>query len=112
VSVIACDAVWLINPYLALLLAPTAHVWLLATRSGLAARLGAPVAVGLALIPFVAALVAVAAAIDLGLEAPWTFAIMVADGQFGLPVVAACCLLAGALAGAAALAGGKARVQP
>jgi hypothetical protein len=104
VAVVACVAIWFANPYLALFVAPTAHVWLLAARRARAARIRAGVVAVLALAPLAAALAAVAGALDLGPSAPWTFAIMVADGQIGLLEVAAGCLLAGALAGAVILA--------
>jgi hypothetical protein len=105
IGVAACLAIWLANPYLALFLAPTAHVWLLAGRSGRGVRIGTVAGAVLALLPVAAAFAAVAAALDLGPGAPWTFTIMVADGQIGLLPVIGGCLLAGALAGAAILAG-------
>ncbi len=51
----------------------------------------------------VAALVAVAAALDLGADAPWTFTLMVADGQIGLVTMLAAAFLAASLAGLVAL---------
>jgi hypothetical protein len=109
IAAVACLAIWLVNPYLALFVAPLGHVWVVATKPGARGRVGAIAAAVLAVLPIVAALVAVAAALDLGASAPWTFAIMVADGQIGLFEVAAGCLLAGAVAGAIVLAG---RSQP
>ncbi len=105
IATFACLAIWLVNPYLALFVAPLAHVWIVATHSGVRGRTGAITTAVLALLPIAAALVAVAAALDLGPSAPWTFTIMVADGQIGLFEVVAGCLLAGAVAGAIALAG-------
>jgi hypothetical protein len=58
----------------------------------------------LALVPLAAALAAVSAALDLGLSAPWTFTLMIADGQIGLLETLAGCVLAGALAGAVVVA--------
>jgi hypothetical protein len=52
----------------------------------------------------VAAFAAVAAALDLGGDAPWTFTLMVADGQIGLIVTLTGSFLAGCLAGLVALA--------
>lgn len=105
VSVLACALVWLANPYLALLLAPAAHVWLLASAPGGAAR-GALVvaAAALACVPVAAAVIAVSHALSLGGGAPWTFALMVADGQIGLVVSASLCFVAGALIGAICVA--------
>ncbi len=104
IAVVALLAVWLINPYLALLLTPAAHVWLLAARPGRWAQVRTGLAAVLALIPLAAGLAAVAAALDLGLSAPWTFTLMVADGQIGLLEALAGCMLAGALAGAVVIA--------
>jgi hypothetical protein len=104
IAVLALLAIWLINPYLALLLAPTAHVWLLAARPGGWARARTAIAAGVALLPLAAAIVAVATALDLGSSTPWTIALMVADGQIGLAETLAVCLLAGGLAGAVILA--------
>jgi hypothetical protein len=54
-------------------------------------------------VPAIAAVIAVANALDLGAGAPWTFALMIADGQIGLSVTVSACLLAGALVGGVAL---------
>ncbi len=104
-AVVACLAIWLANPYLALLVAPLAHVWIVASRHGAPWRLATVAATVAAAIPVVVALASVAAALDLGASAPWTFAIMVADGQIGFLEVAAGCLLGGAVTGAVVLAG-------
>jgi hypothetical protein len=104
IAVVALLVLWFVNPYLALLLTPTAHVWLLAARPGGWARARTALASVAALVPFAAALLAVTAALDLGSSAPWTFALMVADGQIGLLETLAGCMLAGALAGAVILA--------
>jgi hypothetical protein len=101
----ACVALWLINPYLALLAAPLAHVWLLAAGEATVSRRAlAVVASALACLPLLAAVTAVAGALDLGVDAPWTFSLMVADGQIGLLTMLALCFLAGAVAGVVALA--------
>ena len=63
------------------------------------------VATAIACVPAFAAAAAVADALNLGTGAPWTFAIMVADGQIGLAIVAPLCFLAGALLGAIAVSG-------
>jgi hypothetical protein len=65
----------------------------------------AVVIVGLiACLPLLAASLAVSDALDLGSSAPWTFAIMVADGQIGFATTVALCFLGGALVGGMALA--------
>ncbi len=58
----------------------------------------------LACVPVVAALVAVSSALELGVDAPWTLTIMVADGQLGLATMASACFLVGGLLGTVALA--------
>jgi Peptidase family M28 len=104
ISSAACFALWLANPYMALLLAPAAHAWLLTA--------GAPGAVGrsvralvalITLVPAFAAVAAVATALELGGDAPWTLTLMVADGQVGLGVTLPLCFIAGGVAGTVAL---------
>jgi hypothetical protein len=91
---------WLANPYLALLLVPAAHVWLLAAgRPGAVGRAVRALVTLAAWAPAVAAAAAVAVALELGAAAPWTMTLMVADGQIGLGVTLPLCFLAGALAG-------------
>ncbi len=104
VACTACLVLWLANPYLALLCVGTAHVWLLASGApgGLRRALGTLACVA-ACVPALAALAAVAAALDLGGQAPWTLALMVADGQIGLGVTLPLCFVAGALVAAAGL---------
>lgn len=99
---------WSANPYLGLLLAPCAHVWLVA--AGKPSRGAAPAAVGLAavasLIPVAAATAAVVDALDLGADAPWTLTLMVAGGQIGVVTVLAAAFLAATLVAAPRLAAG------
>jgi hypothetical protein len=104
IAVVALLVIWFVNPYLALLLTPTAHVWLLAAQPRRAAQARTAIAALVALVPFAAALLAVASALDLGPSAPWTFALMVADGQVGLLEMLAGSMLGGALAGAVIVA--------
>ena len=67
----------------------------------------AVVACALACVPVIAALAAVSAALELGGDAPWTFTLMVADGQIGLGVAISACFLAGCLFGVIALSLGR-----
>jgi hypothetical protein len=105
VAALAVLIVWLANPYLALLLVPAAHVWVLDAR-----RTGAlpwPLALGaiaLSLLPVAAAVLEVAGSLDLGPGAPWHFLLMVGDGQIGFGEMLALCLLGGSLVGLVALA--------
>ncbi len=105
--------VWLINPYLALLLAPTAHVWLLAARAA-----GPPSAVvlGIAgLVSLVPALLAFATWADqlgLGLSAPWHLLLMIADHEIGFLLGLFWCGVIGGLIAVVSSAGGIARSLP
>ena len=104
VAVLSWLALWLANPYLALLAVPLAHVWLAAGGRGGARGVGVVLALALAgCLPVVAALVAVANALALGPGGIWTFILMVADGQIGLGELVAASLLAGSAVGALAV---------
>ena len=114
VSVLAVFGAWLANPYLALLLVPTAHVWLTgAARRG---PLPWPFVLGastLSVLPMVAALIHVSG--SLGSAAPWLLLLMVSDGQFGFGTMLALCLIGGALLGIGAVAlraGGRPPAAP
>ena len=105
VSALAVLLAWLVNPYLALLLVPAAHVWLLdARRAGALAWPLALGAIALSLLPVAAAILQVAGRLDLGLGAPWHLLLMVGDGQIGFLPMLALCLLCGSLVGLMALA--------
>lgn len=100
VAVISLAALWLANPFLALLLCPAAHVWLLAAAlTGPLRALAVGIASALACAPAIVAVVSVAEQLALGADAPWTLTLMVADGQVGLGVTLPVALLAGALGG-------------
>ncbi len=101
VSVAAALVSWLLNPYLALLLAPLAHLWLASARPRSPGRAATIVLVALALVPALLALRAVTGAVGAG---PWDLTLMVADGQIGTLTVIALCPLAGALLGLVAIA--------
>ncbi|MFL5892297.1 MAG: M28 family peptidase [Solirubrobacterales bacterium] len=98
VSALAVFIAWLANPFLALLLVPTAHVWMCcAGRRGV---LPWPFVLGagtLSLLPLVAALAHVSG--SLGSAAPWLLLLMVSDGQFGFGTMLAVCLVGGGLLG-------------
>jgi hypothetical protein len=106
ISVAAVLLAWLVNPYLALLLAPVAHVWLLDARRE--RRIPWPVVlVGavIALLPVAAALGNVVSRLELGSSAPWQLLLMVGDGQIGFGTMFALCMLAGYMVGVVAVAG-------
>ncbi len=105
VSALAVLLAWLANPYLALLLVPAAHVWLLdARRAGALPWPLGPGAVALSLLPMAAAVLQVAGRLDLGPGAPWHLILMAGDGQIGFLELLALCLLGGSLLGLVALA--------
>jgi hypothetical protein len=105
VAALAVLIAWLTNPYLALLLVPAAHVWLLdARRAGALPWPLTPGAIALSLLPLAAAVLEVASSLGLGPGAPWHFLLMVGDGQIGFGEMLAVCLLGGSLVGLLALA--------
>jgi hypothetical protein len=100
VSTLAVFLAWLANPYLALLLVPTAHVWLTcAPRRGALPWPLVGGAAALSLLPFVAAVDHLSGALDLGSAAPWLLLLMVSDGQLGFGTMLALCLVLGGLIG-------------
>lgn len=103
IASLAALAVWIANPYLGLLVAPTAHVWLLSGAESTGRRVAAVTACAAASVPLLAGLAAVSGALDLGSAAPWTFTLMIADSQIGLPTMLALSFAAGALTGVLAL---------
>jgi hypothetical protein len=105
IAALAVLLAWLANPYLALLLVPVAHVWLLDARR--AGPLAWPLALGaivLSLLPMAAAVLHVTGRLDLGVAAPWHLTLMVGAGQIGFLPMVALCLLCGSLVGLVALA--------
>lgn len=92
----AAVGVWFVNPYLALLLVPTAHLWLFASlprpRGGpaAAALLGA-----LGLVAPLLALGDLAGRLGAGLGLPWQLVLMVTGGHIGLIPALLACLLGG-----------------
>jgi hypothetical protein len=107
--------VWLINPYLALLLVPAAHSWLTAIGPTGSARLaGAAIAVGGSLVLPAVAVAELAGRLEVGITVPWHILLMVVDGQLGFVLCLMGCLIAGGLVGvvAAARAGAEAPAAP
>jgi Peptidase family M28 len=105
VSAFAVLLAWLANPYLALLLVPAAHVWLLgALRAGPLPWPAALGAIVVSLLPMCAAILLLIERLDLGAGAPWHLLLMVGAGQIGFGEMLALCLLGGSLVGLVALA--------
>jgi hypothetical protein len=105
--------VWLVNPYLALLLAPTAHVWLLAARASGPPRPPTLAIAGLlSLLPALLGFAIFASELDLGLAAPWHLLLMVADGQIGWLESLLWCGVIGGLIAVVSAAGANAGAEP
>jgi hypothetical protein len=105
VACVATLGVWLVNPYLALLVSIGLQAWVFA-----AARLapGRPAATGLVLLgllPGAILLADLAGRFDAGLGVWQDLVLMVADGQIGLTLALLACLVAGAGVALVALAG-------
>lgn len=99
VASIAAAALWIANPYLALLAMPVAHLSALhGLRPEAARRYAIPVAIA-AVVPVGAAAAHVAGALDWGLSAPWQMILLLAGGGAGpLETTALLALLAVAAA--------------
>jgi hypothetical protein len=98
VAIAAVAIVWVLNPFLALLAVPSAYAWLVASRERFGAGTACLAAI-LSVAPLVLAFTLLAGALELGLEAPWQFLLMVTGGQIG-PATAFClCLCLASLAG-------------
>jgi hypothetical protein len=79
----ACLVAWVANPYLALAMAPLAHVVMVHGTSG---RLAAGAAIGLAVVavlPLLAVVLHVAGELDWGATTPWQLVVLVAGGGLG-----------------------------
>jgi hypothetical protein len=94
-------ATWLLNPYLALLLVPTVHVWLVAGRERPPSRMLLAGAVVLASLPVL--LGARAAVSEVG-GGVWDVVLMVTDGHIAALPLVLLCPLGGSLAGLLLLA--------
>ena len=95
---LATIGIWLANPYLALLLVPTAHLWLLGAAPE--ARGRAPTVIALGVGGLVVPAVAVATLggrLGVGLEVPWQLLLMFTGRHFGPLALAPLCLLGGCL---------------
>lgn len=100
--------IWMLNPFLALLLAPAAHVWLLAARAAGPAPRGVIGAVALlALVPSAIAFATVASQLDLGGSAPWHLVLLIVNGQIGFLLSVLWCLMIGGLIACFAAAGAR-----
>lgn len=105
--------IWLINPYLALLLAPAAHVWLLAARASGPVRPTVLAGIcAISLLPVLVAFITVAGQLEFGAGAPWQFLLLVENGQIGFVVCLLGCGVIGGLISCVAAAGAGKRAGP
>lgn len=100
-------AVWLLNPYAALLLVPAVHLWMLAVQPRVDPPRWRPLAmVAAGLLGPALAVGYVADRLDAGWGVAWQLLLMTTGGQVGLPLSLAGCLLGGCLAATLVLARG------
>jgi hypothetical protein len=93
---VATLGVWLANPYLALLLVPTAHLWFVGSL--LRGQLGPAIAIAAAgLVLPLLAIVYVAVQLGSGISAPWQLLLMFTGRHFGPLAAVPLCLLGGCL---------------
>jgi len=101
-----CLAVWVLNPFAALLLLPALHLWLLIVSPELRPRpLGAIALVAIALLPVVLLVSFYGHQLGLGPgEVAWTAVLLLAGGHVGIPAAALWSLAFGCAAAAAMVA--------
>jgi Peptidase family M28 len=95
-TAIAGFGIWLVNPYLALLLALGLQLWVLAAGGVVPGRLAAAGLVLAGLIPALAAVAALAGRFDAGLGVVWDLLFMFTGGQLPDRLALLGCVLAGA----------------
>jgi Peptidase family M28 len=100
-AVLGGTATWLANPYLALLLVPAVHVWLLAGRERPPSR---PLLVAAGLGAVLPVLLAMRISIEAVGAGVWDCVLMVTDGHISAAALVAGCPLAGSLVGLLLLA--------
>jgi hypothetical protein len=104
VSTLAVLLAWLANPFLGLLLVPTAHVWLTcARRRGPLPWPAVAASALVSLVPLILTVDHLSGQLALGGSAPWLLLLMVSGGQIGFGTMFSLCLVLGALLGVLAL---------
>jgi hypothetical protein len=93
---VSIATIWVANPYLALILVPTAHLWLVAALPELRGQivLASLALVAGLLLPLVA-FGFLASSLGVGWSVPWQLVLMFTGGHFGLPPAVALSVLGG-----------------
>jgi Peptidase family M28 len=105
---VACAAglgVWVINPYMGLLVALALQAWLLAAARLVGGRIVAGALVLIGLLPVAALVADLASRFDAGAGVWHDLLLMYADGQIGVPLALLGCVLAGSGVAIVAVAG-------
>ncbi len=115
-SGIALLAVWIVNPYLALLLVPLAHPWVLEARAGRRGRRPrrwpSAAAIAAACLPLILGAASVAGRFNLDAGVVWSVALSIGDWGIRVPIAICGCVLAGSVASLVVVAGAGAEAGP
>ncbi|HEX3563066.1 MAG TPA: hypothetical protein VHU24_09540, partial [Solirubrobacterales bacterium] len=106
VACLAALGLWVVNPYLGLLVALGLQAWLAAATRPPGGRLAAAGLILLGLLPFLALVGNLAGRFDAGLGVWHDLVLMLADGQIGAATALLFCVLAGSGVAIVAVAGG------
>lgn len=107
----ALVGLWLRDPYLALLLIPAGHLWMLPARAAGPPRPGVIALLALVtLLPALAAFATVGEILELGIETPWHLLLLIGGGGIGLIDCLLWCLLLGGLTACVSAAGATPRL--
>ena len=105
VACVATLGIWLVNPYLGLVISVGLQAWVLGAARLIPGRLPAAGFVLLGMVPAVVLFANLAGRFDAGLGVWHDLVLMVADGQIGLTLTLLACLVAGAGVAIVAVAG-------
>jgi hypothetical protein len=105
VACVAALGIWIVNPYLALIVSLGLQAWVLAAARLAPGRLPAAGLVLIGLVPAVILVADLAGRFDAGFGVLQDLVLMVADGQIGVAMTLLACLGAGAGVGLVAVAG-------
>jgi hypothetical protein len=106
VACLAALGIWVVNPYLGLLVALGLQAWLAAATRPPGGRLAAAGLILLGLLPFLALVGNLAGRFDAGMGVWHDLVLMLADGQIGATPALLSCVLAGSAVAIVAVAGG------